>query len=452
MRTRGIIQTGFIFAVCLSLLAAAGCADKRGRTRGAAPAVALVDPPRPAPALTPLPDRPLSRRLELLRARAAEQASRGRGLAWLAPVGMTELTGWEYGTRTRELSDALVTEDLKALSRLAVAGGLLPEGTDLAALATSFTAATASAAYSPLDKRVLVVQNGPKADEARTTALLTHEYVHALQDQHFDLLGMMTARPFDFDRTEALFALVEGDAVSVERRAQGGEAFARLSPEEIARREDERYAPYREGIGALFPPLLTETFVFRYRDGLRFVEALRRAKPAVGADQIFRRPPRSSEQVLHPEKYLTDEPPREVALGADGPAGDGWRLAAETSLGEIGARGLLLSGLGAEEARRAASGWGGDRAFLFERAGGGPLFVWKTVWDTPAEAREFFRAYNTLRLKAGESEDAAGPTERRVWRDGNTATFVVLDGAGVYIARGARAEVEKLSGAATPRA
>jgi hypothetical protein len=425
--------------------------EKRGRTRGAAPAVALIDPPRPAPALTPLPDRPLSRRLELLRARAAEQASRGRGLGWLAPVGLTELTGWEYGTRTRELSDALVTEDLKALSRLAVAGGLLPEGTDLATLATSFTAATASATYSPLDKRVLVVSNGPKADDARTAALLTHEYVHALQDQHFDLLKLVMARPFDFDRTEALFALIEGDAVSVERRAQGGEAFARLSPEEIARREDERFAPYRRGIGALFPTLLTETFVFRYRDGLRFVEALRRAKPSVGADQIFRRPPRSSEQVLHPEKYLTDEAPRGVSLGAGGPAGDGWRLTAETPLGEVGVRGLLLSGLGAEESRRAASGWGGDRAFLFERAGARALFVWKTVWDTPAEAREFFRAYNALRLKAGEVDEAAGSAERRVWRDGETVTLVVLEGDGVRISRGARADVESVLAAGASR-
>jgi hypothetical protein len=86
-----------------------------------------------------------------------EAASRTRGLEWRGEVGMTELSGWEYGTRTKEIADVLGTDDLKALSRLAVAGGMLPEGTDLASLAVSFTAATAGATYSPLDKQVLLV-------------------------------------------------------------------------------------------------------------------------------------------------------------------------------------------------------------------------------------------------------------------------------------------------------
>jgi hypothetical protein len=393
--------------------------------------------------LSPLPNRALSPRLERLRGRAAAQAARGRGLSWVGPVvAMTELNGWEYGARTKEISDALLTEDLKAMSRLATAGGMLPEGTDLASLAASFTAATASATYSPLDKRVLVVSNDSERDDERTTALLTHEYVHALQDQHFDLLGLMLARPFDFDRTEALFALVEGDATSVERRTRGGEQFARLSPEEIARREDERYAPYRRGIGAFFPPLLTETFIFRYRDGLRFVETLRRARPGVSADQLFRRPPRSTEQVLHPEKYLADEAPREVALAGDALAAEGWRLTATTSLGEVGVRGVLLAGVRAEESRRAAAGWGGDRAFLFEREGRPSLFVWKTLWDTPADAREFFRAYATLRGKGGASGGLAEGEARLLWREGGVETEARLDGESVVVVRGEAGEVE----------
>jgi len=428
------------------------CGDRR---RGAA----VEAPPAPAPEaavrrrreLSPLPKRSLSPRLERLRSRAAGEAARGRGLAWLGAVEVAELTGWEYGARTREISDALLTEDLRAMSRLAAAGGILPEGTDLASLAASFTAATASATYSPLDKRVLVVSNGAERDDARATALLTHEYVHALQDQHFDLLGLMLAHPFDFDRSEALFALVEGDAMSVEHRAQGGESFARLSPDEIARREDGRYEPYRRGIGALFPPLLTETFIFRYRDGLRFVEALRRAKPPVGADQIFRRPPRSTEQVLHPEKYLSDEAPREVALAADRLLGAGWRLTAATPLGEVGVRGILLAGAGDQESRRAAAGWGGDRAYLFEREGRRPLFVWKTLWDTPADAREFFRAYGSLGRKAGASAAPAEGETRLAWSGDGAETVVRLEGDGVVVVRAAPEEVEGALAAAAVR-
>src|SRR5215218_7908105 len=306
MRTRG--SHLLVLFVVLAAVAAgvAVLLAMRSRSRVVSP-VAAAMPDAPAPArrtLPPLPLRPLSPRLKSLRERAAESASRVRGLEWRGEVGMTELSGWEYGTRTKEIADVLGTDDLKGLSRLAVAGGMLPEGTDLAALAVSFTAVTAGATYSPLDKQVLLVSDrgGP-----RDSGLLTHEFVHALQDQHFDLLRMMLDRPFSFDREEAAFALVEGDAVSVERRVMRGEAWVRRPLEEVAREEDDRFSSYRKGIGAFFPPLLTETFIFRYRDGLRFVETLRRAHPAVSLDEVFRRPPASSEQVLHPEKYLAGE-------------------------------------------------------------------------------------------------------------------------------------------------
>src|SRR5438270_10586689 len=218
MRTRG--SHLLIFFLTLAVVAAGLTAlvAKRSRSRSVAPALALTAPTPLRRTLPPLPVRPLSPRLKALRERAMGDAARVRGLDWAGDVGMTELSGWEYGTRTKEIADVLGTEDLKALSRLAVAGGMLPEGTDLASLAVSFTAATAGATYSPLDKQVLLVSEDPKG--FRDEGLLAHEFVHALQEQHFDLLKMITARPFSFDREEAAFAIVEGDAVSVERRVE----------------------------------------------------------------------------------------------------------------------------------------------------------------------------------------------------------------------------------------
>jgi hypothetical protein len=444
MRTRG--SHLLIFFLILAAVAGgiAALVAKRSRSRAVAPAaLASADPAPPRRTLPPLPARALSPRLKSLRERAMETASRTRGLEWRGEVGMTELSGWEYGTRTKEIADVLATDDLKALSRLAVAGGMLPEGTDLASLAVSFTAATAGATYSPLDKQILLVSDDPKG--FRDAGLLTHEFVHALQDQHFDLLRMMLARPFSFDREEASFALIEGDAVSVERRSQFGDAYARRPVEDVARDEDARFSVYRKGIGAFFPPLLTETFIFRYRDGLRFVETLRRSRPpAVGVDDAFRRPPVSSEQVLHPEKYLSGEAPREVELDFEGFADDGWKLTATTPLGEVGVRGLLMAGVAVEDAKRAAAGWGGDRAFLFEREGARPLFVWRTSWDKPSDAQEFFKAYNAM--MQGRADAAGADTEaERAWREGGLLTRVRVEGDSVTIVRGADADVSATS-------
>jgi hypothetical protein len=451
MRTRG--SHLLIFLVTLAVVAAgvAVLVAKRSRSRNSAPMLASAEPTPFQRTLPPLPARPLSPRLKALRERAMDAASKTRGLGWLGDVGMTELSGWEYGTRTKEIADVLGTDDLKSLSRLAVAGGMLPEGTDLASLAASFTAATAGATYSPLDKQIIIVSDDSKAGTFHDLGLLTHEYVHALQDQHFDLLKMMTARPFSFDREEATFALVEGDAMSVERRVEQGDPWQRRTLDDITREEDARFAPYRNGIGSLFPPLLTETFIFRYRDGLRFVEALRRAKPAVSVDDIFRRPPQSSEQVLHPEKYLTNELPRDVELNDEGFADAGWRLTATTPLGEVGVRGLLMAGVPVEEAKRAAAGWGGDRTFLFEQDGHAPLFVWKTVWDTTRDAQEFFAAYNTLvqqratvadGTRSGEAVARGNDTDR-AWHEGELLTRVHVEGDSVTIVRASASDAEE---------
>jgi len=364
-----------------------------------------------------------------------------RELAWQTDAGMIELSGWEYGTRTKELADALAGDELRALSRLAIAGGMLPEGTDLATLAASFTAASAGATYSPLHKRVLLLAAQGADAPARDESLITHEYVHALQDQHFDLLQLLAARPYNFDRAEAAFAVVEGDAMNVQRRReQTDPVWTRRSPEEITRSEDARFGDYRKETGVFFPPLLTETFIFRYRDGTRFVEIVRRKNGARGIDELFRRPPASSEQILHPEKYFAQELPREVTLDEAQFAANGWTVAATTPLGELGVRGLLLKSLAWREATRAAAGWGGDRAYLFERAGSMPLFVWKTYWDKVEEATEFFRAYNTSRGKSGEGSDGTSDSSQVIWRDGLRLTIVRIEHDQVVIIRGAEAD------------
>jgi hypothetical protein len=396
--------------------------------------------------LPPLPARPLSTKLKAMRSRAMSTASTLRELQFKDEVGMSELSGWEYGTRASEMAHVLGGEDLRALGLLAAAGGVLPEGTDPASLAASFMAISAGATYSPLDKQVLVV------DKFNDDSLLTHEFTHALQDQHFDLMKLLIVRPYNFDRAESLFAIIEGDAMNVQRRAEQGDAYGRRSLDDIMKQEKDRFADYRKEAGAFFPPLLTETFIFRYREGTRFVEAVRRSRGERGVDALFQRPPVSTEQILHPEKYEAGELPREVQLDEDAYIESGWKNVTSTPLGEIGVRGLLMAGVAEKDAMRAAAGWGGDRAYLFEQAGSTPLFIWKTVWDRPVDAEEFFNAYNSLQrgrkgVQAGESlmiNDVA----QSIWRESGRTTIVRRAGDGVIIVRGAEADANVALGLA----
>jgi len=433
---RGIIFCSSV--IIIIALLAASCGNKRGRNISASPATTVVPVERTLP---PLPTRPLSPKLREMRARTMEAAARLRELDWKDEVGMTELSGWEYGTRANEMAQALGGDELRALGRLAAEGGVLPEGTDLVSLGAGFLAVSSSATYSPLDKQVLLV------DKTDDSSLLTHEFVHALQDQHFDLMRLLVVRPYSFDRTEAVFACIEGDAMSVQRRAEEGDAYSRRSLDDIERQESERFTVYRAEAGRLFPPLLVETFIFRYRDGTRFVESVRRRGGTRAVDELFRHPPASSEQILHPEKYFQAEAPRDVRLDEAVFARDGWRINSSTPVGEIGVRGLLMAGVAEQDALRGAAGWGGDCAYLFERDGsaGAPLFVWKTVWDRPVDADEFFRAYTALRRRPGQAAafetSNSGDGRQAIRREQGRTTLAHLSGDSVTIVRGSESDV-----------
>jgi hypothetical protein len=94
------------------------------------------------------------------------------------------------------------------------------------------------------------------------------------------------------------------------------------------------------------------------------------------------RPPESTEQVLHPEKFAAHESPRPV----EPPYKPSGRLVNDGVLGEVLTRTLLGEGSDA-----AAAGWGGDRYQVWD-VSGKTLLVWRSVWDSSADAREFQEA------------------------------------------------------------
>src|SRR5439155_9671268 len=107
------------------------------------------------------------------------------------------------------------------------------------------------------------------------------------------------------------------------------------------------------------PRFLRESLTFPYFAGLRFVSVLKQ-KGWAAVDAAFRNPPESSEQVLHPEKFLARERPVAIAaapVSALAPAKEVRR----DVFGEFEWRLLLASRVSDAEAERAAAGWGGDR-------------------------------------------------------------------------------------------
>ncbi len=103
-------------------------------------------------------------------------------------------------------------------------------------------------------------------------------------------------------------------------------------------------------------------------------------------NQAFDHPPLSTEQVMHPDKYLNGEVPRRSMLPVmAGPLGPGW-LKTDT-LGVLYLRMLIEQYADSEEAVVAAAGWGGDIVELLEDEAGRLSLVLASPSGTPKPRR-----------------------------------------------------------------
>jgi hypothetical protein len=92
-----------------------------------------------------------------------------------------------------------------------------------------------------------------------------------------------------------------------------------------------------------------------YDHGERFVEAVLDNGGQTALDRAFADPPRTSEQVIYPNKYFAKEARRTVSP----PSADGTVFESGV-FGEIALRTILGAANSARVAETAAAGWGGD--------------------------------------------------------------------------------------------
>jgi hypothetical protein len=243
--------------------------------------------------------------------------------------------------------------------------------------------------YDPaVDELFIVSRSGSLGPMERLT--YSHEFTHELQDNEFDLESLGLEEAFDEgDRALGILGLVEGDAVS----AQTTWMTQHLTPAELVQVAAEGADPELLEVLARTPAILLETSLFPYQAGAAFVATLFGQGGYDAVNEAYDALPESTEQVLHPEKYLAGEAPIEVELPADLASrfGAGWSLDAEDTLGELQLRVWLREGgVQAVAARDATEGWGGDRIGLLAAPGdAGDVLVLVSAWDTVADAAEF---------------------------------------------------------------
>jgi hypothetical protein len=227
--------------------------------------------------------------------------------------------------------------------------------------------------------------------------IFSHEYAHALTDQHFDIgnLGVYPLCLGDAQRCQAIRALVEGDATLVMN--QWWEQYA--NPQDYI--DILNYRPPAQTLPEQFPPpYVLRDSQFPYVEGLAFVEALYARGRWARVNQAFSDPPESTEQILHPSKYFAGEAPVPMAeTSMDNVLGPDWRLLESNSLGEWMTYLLLAYGADVDAqvddaaARTAANGWGGDRYQVYYNDTTDQIILAaRWAWDTQADANGFINA------------------------------------------------------------
>jgi hypothetical protein len=267
--------------------------------------------------------------------------------------------------------------------------------------------------------------------------VMAHELTHALQDQHFNLRRFEDWPKHDSDAEMAAHALVEGDASYLMMQYVARDPARQLA---FLKSMISGGASASEKIEKA-PRVLREQMLFPYLQGVMWVAQGYKQGGWEAISAAYKNLPKSSEQILHQEKYTANEAPQKVAVrDVSAILGRGWRMADNDVFGEWGCYILLDEFLQTIDAsKRAAAGWGGDRYALFV----GPrktdvIVALKTAWDTEADAREFFDAYVRRTTKRYGVEPAeVAPADRHVWRTREGAAVVERQGNAVIILEGA---------------
>src|SRR4051812_34673874 len=283
---------------------------------------------------------------------------------------------------TKQFTDSLATHDIAGQEAAYKLFGMIPDTLNLQQFLASLLEEQIVGYYDPKTKVLYVVDGAPK-DVVGIT--ITHELVHALQDQYVSLDSVQRVRD-DNDRLSAGQSVFEGQAVYEQISIMlGGTNIAIALPGGWDRIR-EMIAENRSSmpIFAAAPRVIQETLIFPYLSGAEFYRNYKERKPG---SIIYNDMPVSTKQIIHPAAFFgTRDNPTKVTLGALTNATDVY----ENDLGEFETRLYLFQHLNDQnEAIRGASGWDGDR-YAVVSTPQGPGIVWLTVWDSSVEAGEFY--------------------------------------------------------------
>ncbi|MBI3951590.1 MAG: hypothetical protein HY314_14155 [Acidobacteria bacterium] len=337
-----------------------------------------------------------------------------------------------------DMNEKMTPEEFEAEAKALTMLGLIPKDFKLRDFLIRLLTEQIAGYYRPKTK-MLYLADWLALDEQRT--VMVHELMHALQDQHFSLERFEEPPKGESDRDLAIHALIEGEATAVmvnyllkPYKLDIARVPVPISAlfEQMQETGDDRSELLRAA-----PPAIRETLLFPYTQGTQFVQHLLRETSWARVSDAYKNPPESTEQILHPERFVSRDEPKSVRLAPLEPVlGDGWKQRLSDVNGEFGYLVVLAEYIDGEAARRAAEGWDGDRLALYENNQTGTLLLTHlSTWDSVADAVEFTTAYaKRIRHRYAKVTEISGKRAvARIWKTAEGLAYLERRGSDVLV-------------------
>ena len=277
--------------------------------------------------------------------------------------------------------------------------GLIPDSVNIGDLLQRLLEEQIVGYYDPKTKVLYVVEGG-RPELVDIT--ITHELVHALQDQYVNIDSIQGSVD-NADRQVTAQAILEGQAVYAQLVASLGATGMRLGGWERARlamRDGQSGMP----VFSTAPMIIRESLLFPYTGGADFVHRFSNRRPG---EELLTDIPVSTRQLLNDAAYfgpdedsLMAASERPVPVVVTLPEPTRGTVAFSNVFGEFETRLILYEYVRNEvQAARAARGLAGDR-YAYITLPAGNALVWASVWDNTVEAAEFFDRIQRLAQEA----------------------------------------------------
>lgn len=269
---------------------------------------------------------------------------------------------------------------------------LMPQNLSLADVMVEQSGATMAAVWE--GSLYVVREHFNPFDKLSAERTLAHEIMHIMQEHYFKDPDARL-----HDELQAWGALIEGDAgFTADKYIDEAMARPVISDVLVFVSLSEKPLIVTHFLAVEMPESLVELWLFRYRYGENFVSALYGVGGWDKVNAAYMNPPRTTEQILHPEKYLEGE--SFAVVDSISLNSSYWNLVKTERFGEHFVRVMLSRHIPRDDAVKAAEGWQGDN-FTYYRNEESHLFIWKIVWDTERDSIEFFDSF-------GQMMDAVG--------------------------------------------